>query len=122
MKSFKGFCIVDKDGVPIENMWSCRGNASGIVQFRLGTKVFSSWNNWCWEDQVNKISKLLSDMDWCIEEVDFYDPAERAREKQAARDQDESDLASGKITIHELIRRNGFFHGVKHLTLVRLNE
>lgn len=41
--------------------------------------------------------------------LQFYDPAERAREKQQARDEDEADLRSGKVTSDELAARNGFF-------------
>lgn len=36
-------------------------------------------------------------------------PIERAREKQAAREQDEKDLREGKVTREELRKRNGFF-------------
>lgn len=39
----------------------------------------------------------------------YYDPAERALEKQRARDQDDEDLRTGKVTREELSRRNGFF-------------
>ncbi len=38
----------------------------------------------------------------------FYDPAERARIKQDARERDAEDLASGRIDADELRRRNGF--------------
>lgn len=38
-----------------------------------------------------------------------YDPAERQRQKQAQREQDDRDLAEGRITAEELSRRNGFF-------------
>lgn len=41
-----------------------------------------------------------------------YDPPERAREKQASRDQDAADLASGKKTREQLRRENGMFHGL----------
>jgi hypothetical protein len=36
------------------------------------------------------------------------DPAERAREKEESRRQDEEDLAAGRITREELNRRNSF--------------
>ena len=39
----------------------------------------------------------------------YYDPAERAREKQLARDKDDEDLRTGKVTREELSKRNGFF-------------
>ena len=39
----------------------------------------------------------------------YYDPAERAREKQRAREQDDEDLRTGKVTREELSQRNGFF-------------
>ena len=43
---------------------------------------------------------------------DFYDPAERAREKQASRDQDEADLASGRKTREQLRLENSITIGV----------
>jgi hypothetical protein len=42
----------------------------------------------------------------------FYDPNARIREKQAARDQDDADLASGRVSAAELARRNDFFVGL----------
>lgn len=42
----------------------------------------------------------------------IYDPAERAREKQASRDQDVADLASGKKTREQLRRENGMLYGL----------
>jgi hypothetical protein len=39
-----------------------------------------------------------------------FDPAERAREKQLSRDQDERDLASGAKTREQLRRENAFVH------------
>lgn len=39
----------------------------------------------------------------------YYNPAARARQKQLAREQDEQDLKSGKITKEELKKQNGFF-------------
>lgn len=44
--------------------------------------------------------------------VEFYDPKERARQKQAARDKDDEDLRTGKVTREELRKRNGFFSGL----------
>jgi hypothetical protein len=44
-------------------------------------------------------------------EEQFFDPAERAREKQAARQQDSDDLISGRVSAQELQRRNGFIPG-----------
>ena len=41
--------------------------------------------------------------------VEYYDPAERARQKQLAREQDDEDLRTGRVTREELSRRNGFF-------------
>lgn len=38
-----------------------------------------------------------------------YDPQERAAEKARAREQDEEDLKSGKVTPEQLSKRNGFF-------------
>ncbi len=38
-----------------------------------------------------------------------YDPAERAKEKQASRDRDEAALASGEKTREQLRRENGHF-------------
>jgi hypothetical protein len=41
-----------------------------------------------------------------------YDPIERQREKQRAREQDDRDLQAGIVSISELSERNGFFSGV----------
>lgn len=38
----------------------------------------------------------------------YFDPEERAREKQASRDQDDRDLASGAKTREQLCRENSF--------------
>jgi hypothetical protein len=43
----------------------------------------------------------------------YFDPKERAREKQASRDQDERDLASGAKTREQLQRENSFLDGSK---------
>jgi len=40
-----------------------------------------------------------------------YDPNERIREKQRAREQDDADLASGRVSAAELSARNNFFAG-----------
>lgn len=45
--------------------------------------------------------------------VHYYDPAERAREKQASRDEDARRLAAGEVTREELAQENGLFHGWK---------
>ncbi len=42
---------------------------------------------------------------------ELYDPAERARAKQAARQRDEEDLAAGRVDAAELQRRNAFIPG-----------
>lgn len=44
-------------------------------------------------------------------EDQFFDPAERAREKQLSRERDAEDLASGRISAQELQRRNRFVPG-----------
>lgn len=41
-----------------------------------------------------------------------YDPAERAREKQASRDEDQRRLDAGEVTREELRRENSMFAGV----------
>lgn len=41
--------------------------------------------------------------------ISYYDPKERALEKQRSREQDDADLKSGKVTREELSKRNGFF-------------
>lgn len=42
-------------------------------------------------------------------EVETFDPEERRREKQAAREKDDEDLRTGKVTAEQLRKRNGFF-------------
>lgn len=44
--------------------------------------------------------------------VAFYDPAERAAEKQASRDEDARRLAAGEVTPQELARENSPFAGL----------
>lgn len=53
--------------------------------------------------------------------VESYDPAERKRQKQAQREQDDRDLAKGRISREELARRNGFFScfDIKNARIVR---
>ena len=41
-------------------------------------------------------------------EINHFDPAERQREKQLARDQDAYDLESGNVSREQLRLRNGF--------------
>lgn len=41
--------------------------------------------------------------------TNYFDPAERIKEKQRAREEDDRALASGEITREELWRRNSFF-------------
>lgn len=41
----------------------------------------------------------------------YFDPEQRIREKQLAREQDERDLAEGKVSAAELQQRNNFFVG-----------
>jgi hypothetical protein len=41
--------------------------------------------------------------------IAYYDPAERAREKQASRDADARALASGEKSREQLTRENGLF-------------
>lgn len=45
--------------------------------------------------------------------TDTYDPNERTREKQRARDKDAADLASGAKTHEDLIRENSFVRAGK---------
>lgn len=54
-------------------------------------------------------------------QVSYYDPKERALEKQRSRDQDEADLKSGKISREELSKRNGFLSSldIKNATIRR---
>lgn len=40
---------------------------------------------------------------------EHFDPEQRAREKQASRERDEADLASGRKTREQLRRENGVF-------------
>jgi hypothetical protein len=40
---------------------------------------------------------------------EHFDPEQRAREKQASRERDEADLASGRKTREQLRRENGAF-------------
>lgn len=46
-----------------------------------------------------------------------YDPDERAREKQASRERDERDLATGEKTQEQLRHENGHFSSLR----VRIN-
>lgn len=39
----------------------------------------------------------------------YFDARERAREKQASRDEDQRQLDTGEITREALAKRNGFF-------------
>ena len=50
--------------------------------------------------------------------ISYFDPKERAREKQASRDKDDEDLRSGKITREELNRRNGGYGLMRGAELV----
>lgn len=54
----------------------------------------------------------------------YYDPAERAREKQLARDKDDEDLRTGKVTREELSKRNGFFSSLdfSKATIIRRDQ
>ena len=45
--------------------------------------------------------------------VTYFDPVERVRQKQAARDQDAADLASGRKTQEQLHRENSWLHGLR---------
>lgn len=51
-------------------------------------------------------------MDWVEMAMIFdngtFDPAERARQKQASRDEDARQLAAGEVTPRELRKRNAF--------------
>lgn len=53
--------------------------------------------------------------------VGYFDPVERALEKQRSRDQDQTDLETGKVTKEELSKLNGFFSSldIKNGTIVR---
>jgi len=44
--------------------------------------------------------------------IRYFDPAERIREKQRARDRDDADLASGRASAAEVQRRNSFAAGL----------
>ncbi len=44
--------------------------------------------------------------------ISHFDPAERARQKQASRDEDARRLAAGEITRSELRRENGMVSGM----------
>ncbi len=46
-----------------------------------------------------------------MEKEHYYDPALRDLEKQHARERDDADLASGRVSASELQRRNSFFNG-----------
>ena len=41
-----------------------------------------------------------------------FDPEERIREKQLAREQDDRDLREGRVSAEELPTRNSFVHGL----------
>lgn len=44
--------------------------------------------------------------------MELFNPIERQRAKQAAREQDDRDLIAGRISAEELNARNGFFSGI----------
>jgi hypothetical protein len=44
--------------------------------------------------------------------IGFFDPGERAREKQASREEDDRLLAAGQISVAELSERNSMFAGL----------
>jgi hypothetical protein len=44
--------------------------------------------------------------------VRYYDPVERQREKQHAREQDDRDLREGYVSREELSERNSLFAGL----------
>src|ERR1019366_5829915 len=48
-----------------------------------------------------------------------YSPAERAREKQASRDEDQRRLDAGEVTPAELQAENSLFHGVEVRPVLR---
>jgi hypothetical protein len=55
-------------------------------------------------------ARLLRAMDRAgIPRPPTFDPAERAREKQASRDQDAHDIATGVRTVEQVRRDNGAF-------------
>jgi len=41
--------------------------------------------------------------------MEYYDPRERALEKEKTRLKDEEDLKSGKVSVNDLRLKNGFF-------------
>jgi hypothetical protein len=45
-------------------------------------------------------------------DIEMFDPAERERAKQAAREQDDADLRNGRVSVDEMQKRNGFFSGL----------
>lgn len=47
-----------------------------------------------------------------MRQIERYNPIERQREKQRAREQDERDLRAGVISPEALNHRNGFFSGL----------
>lgn len=47
-----------------------------------------------------------------MQQVNLFDPAERQRAKQRAREQDDRDLNSGAVSAESLQARNGFFSGL----------
>ena len=57
-------------------------------------------------------------------EEQFFDPAERAREKQASRERDATDLDSGRIDAQGLQRRNAFIpaHMAREAEILKWNE
>jgi hypothetical protein len=44
-----------------------------------------------------------------MQQVNHYDPIQRQRDKQRAREQDDRDLRSGAVSPELLGERNGFF-------------
>lgn len=59
-----------------------------------------------------------------MKKIEYYDPEQRMLEKQRAREQDDIDLKSGKVTKEELSKRNGFFSSldIKSAKIVRRNH
>jgi hypothetical protein len=55
---------------------------------------------------------------------EVYDPAERARAKEAGRQRDEEDLAAGRVDAAELQRRNAFIPSEKtrRAVILKWNE
>jgi hypothetical protein len=47
-----------------------------------------------------------------MDDVEYIDPEERRREKQASRDEDARRLAAGEVTPEQLNRENSFFAGL----------